>query len=95
MREKRWYSATLKQRKIVDADWASANQNMSDEDSLYTKTQYTMHNILIPTLHNRDKNDKTTSEQIIIDDVKGIKNSTRITYDIVVMHYSLINLKIT
>jgi pimeloyl-ACP methyl ester carboxylesterase len=79
--EKRWYNTALKQRNIIDADWALANQNMSDKDSLYQKAQHTIHQIKIPTLHIWGKDDKTTPEYMINDNVEGIKNSKRITYD--------------
>ena len=91
--EKRWYSTALKQRNIVDSDWALANQNMSDEDSEYYKAEHTINNISILSLDIWGKNDKTTPEQMIIDNVKGIKHSTRIPMMNAVMHHLLINPK--
>lgn len=79
--EKRWYQGSLKQRNLIDADWSLANQNMSDEDSLYQKAQHTIKDIKIPTLHIWGKDDKTTPETMIEDNVNGIKHSKKIIYD--------------
>jgi len=79
--EKRWYQSALKQRNIIDADWALANQNMSKQDSHYQKGKDTIKNITIPALHIWGKDDKTTPEYMIKENVDAIKNSKLIIYD--------------
>lgn len=79
--EKRWYQSSLKQRNIIDADWALANQNMSKETSIYKSGENTIKNIQVPTLHIWGKNDKTTPESMIMDNVDAIPFSKLIVYD--------------
>jgi pimeloyl-ACP methyl ester carboxylesterase len=79
--EKRWYYETLKQRCLVDADWALANQNMSNEENPYRQGDNTVKNIQCPTLHVWGKSDITTPEYMIEANALAIKNSTRLTYE--------------
>ena len=43
-----WIAETLKQRNLVDLDWALATLNMSDEYTPYGKGDGTIHNIVCP-----------------------------------------------
>lgn len=79
--ERKWYQTSLKQRNLIDADWALANQNMSDTDSHYQKGKNTIQLVKNKTLHIWGKDDKTTPESMIQDNINGIKNSEFIFYD--------------
>lgn len=79
--EKRWYETSLKQRNLIDADWALANQNMSHEQTHYQKGENTIKDIQNQTLHIWGKDDKTTPESMILENIKGIQNSTSVYYE--------------
>lgn len=71
----------LKQRNLVDVDWALAHLNMSDQPNAYTSGSHTIEHIQCPVLHIRGKEDRTVPEYMLNDNVNAIKDSTVIQYD--------------
>ncbi|MDT8336314.1 MAG: alpha/beta hydrolase, partial [Candidatus Izemoplasmatales bacterium] len=56
---------SLKQRNLVDVDFALASLNMGETHNLYSKGQNTIKNIKAPVLHIWGTNDKTVPEYMI------------------------------
>lgn len=67
---------TLKQRNLVDVDYALAHLNMSNQHNLYSTGENTIHQIDVPTLHIWGTHDITVPEVMVKDNVDAIKNST-------------------
>lgn len=67
---------TLKQRCLVDADWALANLNMSEIPNLYHKGDGTIKNIKAPVLMFWGALDKTVPEFMVLDNLNALKNQT-------------------
>jgi len=73
---------SLKQRNLVDVDWALASQNMGKENNLYSAGENTITNIKAPVLHIWGTHDKTVPEYMILDNIKALEeNSTYVKFD--------------
>lgn len=73
---------SLKQRNLVDVDFALASLNMGDTHNLYTEGQKTIKNIKAPVLHIWGTHDKTVPEYMIFDNIKALEDqSTYIKFD--------------
>ena len=72
---------TLKQRNLVDVDFALASLNLGDQTNLYTEGDNSISDIEAETLHIWGTQDKTVPESMIKDNAKAIKNSTYIKFD--------------
>ncbi|QWB99655.1 alpha/beta hydrolase [Mycoplasmatota bacterium] len=72
---------TLKQRNLVDVDFALASLNMGKEPTLYAKGSDTIEQIEAETLHIWGSHDVMVPESMIQTNVKGIKNSTYVKFD--------------
>ncbi|HBT59441.1 MAG TPA: alpha/beta hydrolase [Acholeplasmataceae bacterium] len=68
---------TLKQRCLVDADWALANLNMSDIPNLYHKGDGTIKQIKAPVLLFWGAMDKTVPEYMVLDNYNALKNQSK------------------
>ena len=82
--ERKYYTEeALKQRNLVDVDWAISTINMSSEDSFYSKGENTIKNIHCPVLHLWGKNDLWLAPKYMtLDNYHALeKYSTLITYD--------------
>lgn len=75
-----WINESLKQRNLVDADWALTTLNMSEDQGFYGKGTDTIKNIDAPTLHIWGTNDVTVPKYMLDENVAAIKNSTTIIY---------------
>jgi pimeloyl-ACP methyl ester carboxylesterase len=72
----------LKQRNLVDADFALASLNMGETHNLYSEGQKTIKNIKAPVLHIWGTHDKTVPEYMILDNIKALEDqSTYIKFD--------------
>lgn len=72
---------SLKQRNLVDVDFALASLNLGNQSNLYSDGDNTIGNIEADTLHIWGTQDKTVPENMIKDNVEAIKNSTYIKFD--------------
>lgn len=79
---KLYINESLKQRNLVDVDYALASQNMSNEKSFYSEGQNTIKNIKCPVLHFWGAHDITVPESLVLDNVKALEEqSTYIKFD--------------
>ncbi len=79
---KLYLNETLKQRNLVDVDFALASQNMGKEKSFYSEGQNTISNIKCPVLHFWGTHDITVPESLILDNVKALEEqSTYMKFD--------------
>ncbi|MFW5888995.1 MAG: alpha/beta fold hydrolase [Bacillota bacterium] len=72
---------TLKQRNLVDVDFALASLNLSDKSNLYSEGDDSISEIKADTLHIWGTQDKTVPENMIKDNIEAIENSTYIKFD--------------
>jgi pimeloyl-ACP methyl ester carboxylesterase len=72
---------TLKQRNLVDVDYALANLNMSNQSNLYSKGDNTVKDIDAETLIIWGTHDLTVPEQMVKDNVDAIPNNTLVKFD--------------
>ena len=67
-----WMSETLKQRNLVDLDWALANLNMSDEYTPYGKGDGTIHNIKCPVALTMAEKDIVVPGYMVMDNYNAL-----------------------
>ena len=67
-----YISETLKQQNLIDADFALASLNMSNDDSLYSKGMGNIKDIKVPVLHIWGTLDKTVPEYMVLDNINAI-----------------------
>ena len=67
-----WMSETLKQRNLVDLDWALANLNMSDEFTPYGKGDGTIHNIKCPVALTMAEKDIVVPDYMVMDNYNAL-----------------------
>jgi pimeloyl-ACP methyl ester carboxylesterase len=73
---------SLKQRNLVDVDWALANLNMGKDFNFYQMGQNTISLIKAPVLHIWGSHDKTVPEFMILDNFKALEDqSTYVKFD--------------
>lgn len=72
---------TLKQRCLIDADWALANQNMGKEPSIYAKGEDLMKLIKQPVLSFWGTLDITVPEYMVLDNHNALKHVKYVRYD--------------
>ena len=67
-----WMSETLKQRNLVDLDWALANLNMSDEYTPYGKGDGTIHDIKCPVALTMAEKDIVVPDYMVMDNYNAL-----------------------
>ncbi len=67
-----WMAETLKQRNLVDLDWALANLNMSDEYTPYGKGDGTIHNIKCPVALTMAEKDVVVPDYMVMDNYNAL-----------------------
>ena len=67
-----WMSETLKQRNLVDLDWALATLNMSDEFTPYGKGDGTIHNIKCPVAITMAEKDIVVPGYMVMDNYNAL-----------------------
>jgi pimeloyl-ACP methyl ester carboxylesterase len=72
---------TLKQRNLVDVDYALASLNMSDQHNLYSEGENTIKDIEVETLIIWGVDDKTVPEQMVKDNIDAIENTTFVKFN--------------
>ena len=79
---KLWINESLKQRNLIDADWALANFNMSSTHNFYNAGTNNIGNVKCPVLHTWGKKDIVVPEYMVLENVKALeKQSTLIVYE--------------
>jgi len=79
---KLWIDESLKQKNLIDADWALANLNMSDIHNFYNAGTQNINKIKCPILHTWGNKDIVVPEYMVKENVKALeKNSTLIVYE--------------
>ena len=67
-----WMAETLKQRNLVDLDWALANLNMSDEFTPYGKGDGSIHNIKCPVALTMAEKDIVVPAYMVMDNYNAL-----------------------
>ncbi len=67
-----WMSETLKQRNLVDLDWALANLNMSDEYTPYGKGDGSIKNIRCPVALTMAEKDVVVPDYMVLDNYNAL-----------------------
>ncbi len=79
---KLYITDSLKQRNLVDVDWALASLNMGEVHNLYSPGEGTIKNIKAKTLHFWGTHDKTVPEYMVLDNIKALEElSTYVKFD--------------
>ena len=68
----RWMAETMKQRNIVDLDWALANLNMSDEYTPYGKGDGTIKDIKCPVALTMADHDNVVPNYMVMDNYNAL-----------------------
>ena len=77
-----WMSETLKQRTLVDLDWALANLNMSDEFTPYGPGDGSIHNIVGPVALTMGEKDIVVPDYMVLDNYNALGNlATLLPYE--------------
>jgi pimeloyl-ACP methyl ester carboxylesterase len=74
----KWIAETMKQRCLVDADWALANLNLSALPGYYGNGSNKIQNIACKTLHVWGFQDKTVLEYMLLDNATALKNQSTV-----------------
>ena len=67
-----WMSETMKQRNLVDLDWALATLNMSDEYTPYGKGDGSIHNIKCPVALTMAEKDVVVPDYMVLDNYNAL-----------------------
>ena len=68
----RWMAETLKQRNLVDLDWALATLNMSDEYTPYGPGDGTIHNVACPVALTMGEKDIVVPAYMVMDNLNAL-----------------------
>lgn len=72
----RWMAETLKQRNLVDLDWALATLNMSDEFTPYGKGDGSIHNIQCPCAFTTADKDVVVPGYMVMDNFNALRDQS-------------------
>jgi pimeloyl-ACP methyl ester carboxylesterase len=75
---KLWIDESLKQRNLIDADWALANLNMSDQHNFYNAGTQTITKIKAPTLHTWGDKDIVVPEYMVQENYNALKKISKL-----------------
>lgn len=76
-----WIDETLKQRNLVDADWALMNYNISSTTSFYAAGEDIAKNIKCPVLALNGRQDITTPEVMTAENREAIPHIKQVYYE--------------
>ena len=77
-----WINESLKQRNLIDADWALANLNMSETHNFYNAGTQNIGMIKCPVLHTWSKQDIVVPEYMVTDNFKALESVSKLViYD--------------
>lgn len=77
----RWFTETMKQRNLVDVNWALANFNLSDSPSFYSQGNGKINNLKAKTLILWGDKDLTVPRYMFEENVAGIEEAKVIVYE--------------
>lgn len=79
---KLWINESLKQRNLIDADWALANQNMSNVHNFYNAGTNQISKVKTEILHTWGRQDITVPEYMVLENYNALqKQSKLIVYE--------------
>lgn len=73
-----YINETLKQRNLVDIDWALATLNMSNTKNVYVEGDGSIHNIKAPVLHIWSKKDLVVPNYMLNENVEALKDQSEV-----------------
>lgn len=77
-----WMEETLKQRNLVDLDWALATLNMSDEHTPYGPGDGSIHQVVCPVALTMGEKDVVVPDYMVMDNYNALKpNATLLPYE--------------
>jgi len=76
-----WMDETLKQRNLVDLDWALATLNMSDEFTPYGKGDGTIKNVVCPVALTMADKDVVVPSYMVMDNYNALKDAILLPYE--------------
>ena len=76
-----WIRETLKQRNIVDLDWALASLNMSDEYTPYGKGDGSIHKVTCPVALTMGEKDIVVPGYMVMENYNALANATLLPYE--------------
>lgn len=77
-----WISETIKQRNLVDLDWALTHLNMSDEFTPYSKGDGTIKNITCPVALTMGEKDFVVPDWMVMDNYNALREyATLLPYE--------------
>ena len=76
-----WIRETLKQRNLVDLDWALANLNMSDEYTPYGKGDGSIKNVTCPVALTMGEKDIVVPDYMVMDNYNALPGAKLLPYE--------------
>lgn len=73
-----WINESLKQRNLIDADWALANLNMSSQHNFYNAGTNNIGHVKCPILHTWGKKDIVVPEYMVLENVKALEKQSKL-----------------
>jgi pimeloyl-ACP methyl ester carboxylesterase len=73
-----WIKESLKQKNLVDADWALATLNMSDVHNFYNAGNQNIMKVKCPVLHTWGKKDIVVPEYMVLQNVKALEKQSKL-----------------
>lgn len=77
----RWISETLKQRNLVDLDWALASLNMSDEYTPYGAGDGSIHHVTCPVALTMGEKDIVVPSYMVMENFNALPNAKLLPYE--------------
>ena len=76
-----WIAETLKQRNLVDLDWALASLNMSDEYTPYGAGDGSIKNVTCPVALTMGEKDIVVPSYMVMENYNALANATLLPYE--------------
>ncbi len=73
-----WINESLKQRNLIDADWALANLNMSDQHNFYNAGTQNISKIKTEILHTWGDKDIVVPQYMVLENVKALEKYSKL-----------------
>lgn len=73
-----WINEALKQRNLIDADWALANLNMSSQHNFYNAGTNNIQHVKCPILHTWGKKDIIVPEYMVLENMKALEKQSKL-----------------
>ena len=77
----RWIAETLKQRNLVDLDWALASLNMSDEFTPYGAGDGSIHQVTCPVALTMGEKDIVVPSYMVMENFNALPNAKLLPYE--------------